>query len=333
MNRYLRLDQVRRSSVLPQAIGLFNRTKRCVRPPSCGFQGAAEGPRLGFLFGFRVRGSVALVSISYTPRFRATPLHLSFSLSFRRQLLDLLKSFSANMVEKTKNLEEKMDDLACKTTVTKVLLNNTLNEFLMLANTQFIENRVYEDHDVDVDAEEAEAKAREEEEQRAASMDPAQVQARWKKALSAGMEALRFKVLAIFVSSFSCTFAVCLPTTPRRGQRPLIGPAFFLVPFDGSSTKTRWTTKRRIITTAKRCRSSSVRQLLMRAMTRAWACTCLGTMMASMARENVAPLVTTTAKVTLATGGQLFTRLRKEDQTETTKAAPTLAGFPRQFIG
>ena len=51
-----------------------------------------------------------------------------WSLQQDRQLLDLLKSFSANIVDRTKRLEDKMDDLACQTNQTKVRLNNTLNE-------------------------------------------------------------------------------------------------------------------------------------------------------------------------------------------------------------
>lgn len=117
-----------------------------------------------------------------------------WSLQQDKQLLELLKSFSANVVDRAKRVEEKMDDLACKTNETKVRLNNTLNEFLMLTNTQFIENRVYDDDGVDHDAVEAEAKAKEEEEKRAAKMDPSQVQVRWKAALAAGLGALAFKV-------------------------------------------------------------------------------------------------------------------------------------------
>ena len=112
------------------------------------------------------------------------------------QLLNLLKSFSKNLVDKTRNLEEKMDVLVHKTTETKVRLNNTLNEFLMLANTQFIENRVYDDDDVDHDAIETKAAAKEEEQCRATDTDPEQVKARWKKAVADGLGSLALKVHA-----------------------------------------------------------------------------------------------------------------------------------------
>ena len=112
------------------------------------------------------------------------------------QLLNLLKSFSKNLVDKTRNLEGKMDDLVHKTTETKVRLNNTLNEFLMLANTQFIENRVYDADDIDHDSIETEAAAKEEEQRRATDTDPEQVKARWKKAVADGLGALALKVYA-----------------------------------------------------------------------------------------------------------------------------------------
>lgn len=66
----------------------------------------------------------------------------------------------------------------------------------MLANTQFIENRVYDD-DESAEAEaEAAAKAAEAEAiaaARAAAAEPAAVQAKWASALSLGMGALKFK--------------------------------------------------------------------------------------------------------------------------------------------
>jgi hypothetical protein len=40
---------------------------------------------------------------------------------------------------------DKVDGLRFRVTDAKVRLNNTFNEFIMLADGQFIENRVYED--------------------------------------------------------------------------------------------------------------------------------------------------------------------------------------------
>ena len=83
----------------------------------------------------------------------------------------------------------------------------------MLANTQFIENRVYDDDGVDHEAVEAEAKAKEEEEKRAAKMDPSQVQVRWTAALSAGLGALAFKVRVVVNTLF---FSLAAARTSAR---------------------------------------------------------------------------------------------------------------------
>ena len=42
-------------------------------------------------------------------------------------------------------MEKKVDDLVSETKTTHSRVHNVFNEFLMLSNTQFIENRVYED--------------------------------------------------------------------------------------------------------------------------------------------------------------------------------------------
>ena len=62
----------------------------------------------------------------------------------------------------------------------------------MLANTQFVENRVYDD-DETAEAEEEAARQAEAEAKAAADADPAQVLARWQAAVTCGMGALKFK--------------------------------------------------------------------------------------------------------------------------------------------
>lgn len=49
---------------------------------------------------------------------------------------------------------EDIDNLASDVAEADVRLHNTFNEFMMLADGQFIENRVYEDDDSDSDGEE-----------------------------------------------------------------------------------------------------------------------------------------------------------------------------------
>ena len=49
-------------------------------------------------------------------------------------------------MNRTKEIENAVDNLVDDTVNIEVKLNNTVNQFLMLANTQFIENRVYEEN-------------------------------------------------------------------------------------------------------------------------------------------------------------------------------------------
>ena len=51
-----------------------------------------------------------------------------------------LSVFSANVAEKTRSLVTKVDDLANDASEADVRLRSTFCEFLMLANSQFIEN-------------------------------------------------------------------------------------------------------------------------------------------------------------------------------------------------
>jgi len=63
----------------------------------------------------------------------------------RFKLLNYIENFSNNITSKSKDLMDKVDGLRFRVTDAKVRLNNTFNEFIMLADGQFIENRVYED--------------------------------------------------------------------------------------------------------------------------------------------------------------------------------------------
>ena len=56
------------------------------------------------------------------------------------KLQELLSKFSANVADKTKALVDKIDDLSSDAAEADVRLRNTFCEFLMLANSQFIEN-------------------------------------------------------------------------------------------------------------------------------------------------------------------------------------------------
>lgn len=64
----------------------------------------------------------------------------SWNLAADIKLLDFMQNFSKDLSEKTKVLVDKVEELTCDTAETEVRLRNTFNEFLMLANSQFIEN-------------------------------------------------------------------------------------------------------------------------------------------------------------------------------------------------
>ena len=64
----------------------------------------------------------------------------SWTLESDMNLQRYLQQFSAKIGVKTKGLVDKVDSLNNDTSEADVKLRNTFNEFLMMANTQFIEN-------------------------------------------------------------------------------------------------------------------------------------------------------------------------------------------------
>uniref|UniRef100_H3AL78 FAM21/CAPZIP domain-containing protein n=1 Tax=Latimeria chalumnae TaxID=7897 RepID=H3AL78_LATCH len=60
-------------------------------------------------------------------------------------LLLFLQDFSQRMMARTHEIEKQLDGLICETKATDCCLHNVFNDFLMLSNTQFIENRVYDE--------------------------------------------------------------------------------------------------------------------------------------------------------------------------------------------
>ena len=64
----------------------------------------------------------------------------SWNLACDAKLLDFMREFSRDVADKTKVLVDKVEELTCDTAETEVRLRNTFNEFLMLTNSQFIEN-------------------------------------------------------------------------------------------------------------------------------------------------------------------------------------------------
>ncbi|XP_046852963.1 WASH complex subunit 2-like isoform X2 [Xenia sp. Carnegie-2017] len=70
-----------------------------------------------------------------------------WSLASDAGLLLYLQEFSQNMLSQTHRMEQKVDGLVYETKGISTKVNNTFNNFLMLSNTQFIENRVYDEEE------------------------------------------------------------------------------------------------------------------------------------------------------------------------------------------
>ncbi len=58
-------------------------------------------------------------------------------------MLHYLKQFSSNLIARTKEVETEVDSLVTATKAADIKLHNTFNEFLLLANSQYIENVCY----------------------------------------------------------------------------------------------------------------------------------------------------------------------------------------------
>ncbi|XP_072168433.1 uncharacterized protein [Diadema setosum] len=104
----------------------------------------------------------------------------NWSLASDAGLLLYLQEFSQKMMTKTSDLEKRVDGLVHDAKSADSRAQNTFNDFLMLANTQFIENRVYDDsEDVDAaqDAKEKKENQTKTREQREAEVIPRVIQA------------------------------------------------------------------------------------------------------------------------------------------------------------
>ena len=94
-----------------------------------------------------------------------------------------MKEFSQRIVTKTRALNDDLEDLTFKAGAADLKLRNCFNQFLMLNQSQFIENRVYDDEEDD------EAKSSNPQTQR--NHEPKDMVSKFKNALSKGMTALQ----------------------------------------------------------------------------------------------------------------------------------------------
>ncbi|XP_047280909.1 WASH complex subunit 2C isoform X18 [Homo sapiens] len=89
----------------------------------------------------------------------------SWSLAADAGLLQFLQEFSQQTISRTHEIKKQVDGLIRETKATDCRLHNVFNDFLMLSNTQFIENRVY-DEEVEEPVLKAEAEKTEQEKTR-----------------------------------------------------------------------------------------------------------------------------------------------------------------------
>ncbi|KAE9092248.1 hypothetical protein PF005_g17994 [Phytophthora fragariae] len=73
----------------------------------------------------------------------------SWTLHSDHELDAFLKQYSADLFVRTKDLKDSVRDIAAEADAAHVRLKNTFNQFLMLSNNQFIENRVYDEEQED----------------------------------------------------------------------------------------------------------------------------------------------------------------------------------------
>lgn len=64
----------------------------------------------------------------------------SWSLASDEKLLEYLKLFSSDITKSTKDCSDHINNLNYSLSETETCLRNTFNEFIMLGNSQFIEN-------------------------------------------------------------------------------------------------------------------------------------------------------------------------------------------------
>ena len=103
----------------------------------------------------------------------------------------VLQEFSEDLTKTANDLVSRLNELEFHMTDSEVKLHNTMNEFIMLADNQFVENRVYEDDEADEDEKEGEDTKAATEENTFTMM---------KEAFTAGQEALKVYLAKLITS-------------------------------------------------------------------------------------------------------------------------------------
>ncbi|XP_017286612.1 WASH complex subunit 2 isoform X2 [Kryptolebias marmoratus] len=113
----------------------------------------------------------------------------NWSLAADSGLFHFLQDFSQRMMSKTHEIEKQLDSLICDTKATDSRLHSVFNDFLMLSNTQFIENRVY-DEEVEETVPKADALEKQPEQEKTREQKEAELIPKMQEAVNYGLKVL-----------------------------------------------------------------------------------------------------------------------------------------------
>ncbi|XP_054456135.1 WASH complex subunit 2 isoform X2 [Anoplopoma fimbria] len=113
----------------------------------------------------------------------------NWSLAADSGLFLFLQDFSQRMLSKTHDIEKQLDSLIRDTKATDSCLHSVFNDFLMLSNTQFIENRVY-DEEVEETIPKADALEKQPEKEKTREQKEAELIPKMQEAVNHGLRVL-----------------------------------------------------------------------------------------------------------------------------------------------
>ncbi|XP_063347433.1 WASH complex subunit 2 isoform X6 [Pelmatolapia mariae] len=113
----------------------------------------------------------------------------NWSLAADSGLFLFLQDFSQRMLSKTHEIEKQLDSLIRDTKTTDSCLHSVFNDFLMLSNTQFIENRVY-DEEVEETVPKTEASEKKPEQEKSREQKEAELIPKMQEAVNYGLKVL-----------------------------------------------------------------------------------------------------------------------------------------------
>ncbi|XP_072247086.1 WASH complex subunit 2 isoform X2 [Leuresthes tenuis] len=113
----------------------------------------------------------------------------NWSLAADSGLFLFLQDFSQRMLSKTHEIEKQLDSLIRDTKATDSRLHSVFNDFLMLSNTQFIENRVY-DEEVEESIPKADALEKQPEQEKTREQKESELIPKMQEAVNYGLKVL-----------------------------------------------------------------------------------------------------------------------------------------------